>query len=308
MSSTLLAVQGLNGLQLGVLLFLIASGLTLVFGVMNFLNLAHGAQFMVGAYMAVFYYELTGQFFLAVVLALISALLFALMTEITVLRHFYNRDHLAQLLATFGLILILNDGSKAIWGSGPQTLPLPEILSGSIPLLNGMHYPVYRLVVIGVGLVVALALYYVVQQTRFGMLVRAGAADSEMVSALGVDVRKLFMTVFAAGATLAALAGILAAPLIAVQPGMGDNVLILAFVVIVIGGAGSIRGAFVAALLVGLVDTIGRSFATDLFRAILPPASANEVGPAVASILIYALMALVLAFRPAGLFPAPGRS
>jgi branched-chain amino acid transport system permease protein len=308
MSSTLLAVQGLNGLQLGVLLFLIASGLTLVFGVMNFLNLAHGAQFMVGAYMAVFYYELTGQFFLAVVLALISALLFALMTEITVLRHFYNRDHLAQLLATFGLILILNDGSKAIWGSGPQTLPLPEILSGSIPLLNGMHYPVYRLVVIGVGLVVALALYYVVQQTRFGMLVRAGAADSEMVSALGVDVRKLFMTVFAAGATLAALAGILAAPLIAVQPGMGDNVLILAFVVIVIGGAGSIRGAFVAALLVGLVDTLGRSFATDLFRAILPPASANEVGPAVASILIYALMALVLAFRPAGLFPAPGRT
>lgn len=308
MSATLLAVQGLNGLQLGVLLFLIASGLTLVFGVMNFLNLAHGAQFMVGAYMAVFYYQLTGQFFLAVVLALISALLFALMTEITVLRHFYNRDHLAQLLATFGLILILNDGSKAIWGSGPQTLPLPEILSGSIPLLNGMHYPVYRLMVIGVGLMVALALYYVVQQTRFGMLVRAGAADSEMVSALGVDVRKLFMTVFAAGATLAALAGILAAPLIAVQPGMGDNVLILAFVVIVIGGAGSIRGAFVAALLVGLVDTIGRSFATDLFRAILPPASANEVGPAVASILIYALMALVLAFRPAGLFPAPGRS
>jgi branched-chain amino acid transport system permease protein len=308
MSYTLLAVQGLNGLQLGVLLFLIASGLTLVFGVMNFLNLAHGAQFMVGAYMAVFFYQLTGQFFVAVVLALIAALLFALMTEITVLRHFYNRDHLAQLLATFGLILILNDGSKAIWGSSPQTVPLPEVLSGSIPLLDSMHYPVYRLIVIGVGLAVALALYYVVQQTRFGMLVRAGAADSEMVSALGVDVRKLFMTVFAAGAALAALAGILAAPLIAVQPGMGDNVLILAFVVIVIGGAGSIRGAFVAALLVGLVDTIGRSFATDLFRAILPPASANEVGPAVASILIYALMALVLAFRPTGLFPAPGRS
>jgi branched-chain amino acid transport system permease protein len=306
MSYTLLAVQGLNGLQLGVLLFLIASGLTLVFGLMNFLNL--GAQFMVGAYMAVFFYQLTGQFFLAAALALISALLFALMTEITVLRHFYNRDHLAQLLATFGLILILNDGSKAIWGSGPQTLPLPEVLSGSIPLIDGMHYPVYRLVVIGVGLAVALSLYYVVQHTRFGMLVRAGAADSEMVSALGVDVRKLFMTVFAAGAALAALAGILAAPLIAIQPGMGDNVLILAFVVIVIGGAGSIRGAFVAALLVGLVDTIGRSFATDLFRAILPPASANEVGPAVASILIYALMALVLAFRPAGLFPAPGRS
>jgi branched-chain amino acid transport system permease protein len=308
MSYTLLAVQALNGLQFGVLLFLIASGLTLVFGVMNFLNLAHGAQFMVGAYLAVFFHQLTGGFFLAVALALIFALVFALMTEVTVLRHFYHRDHLSQLLATFGLILILNDGSKAIWGSAPQSLALPEILSGSIPLLDGMHYPLYRLIVIAAGLLVALVLYYVVQQTRFGMLIRAGAADSEMVSALGVDTRKLFMTVFAAGAGLAALAGILAAPLIAVQPGMGDNVLILTFVVIVIGGAGSIRGAFIAALLVGLVDTLGRSFATDLFRTILPPASANEVGPAVASVLIYALMALVLAFRPAGLFPAPGRS
>jgi branched-chain amino acid transport system permease protein len=308
MSYTLLAVQALNGLQLGVLLFLIASGLTLVFGVMNFLNLAHGAQFMIGAYLAVFFYQLTGGFFLAVALGLIAALLFALMTEVTVLRHFYNRDHLAQLLATFGLILILNDGAKAIWGSSPQTLPLPTVLSGSIPLLDGLQYPLYRLMLIAVGLLVALALYYVVRHTRFGMLVRAGATDSEMLGALGVDVRRLFMTVFAAGAGLAALAGILAAPLIAVQPGMGDNILILTFVVIVIGGAGSIGGAFLAALLVGLVDTLGRSFATDLFRVILPPASANEVGPAVASILIYALMALVLIFRPQGLFPAPGRS
>src|SRR5687768_5609104 len=172
MSYTLLAVQALNGLQLGVLLFLIASGLTLVFGVMNFLNLAHGAQFMVGAYLAVFFYQLTGGFFLAVALALIFALVFALMTEVTVLRHFYHRDHLSQLLATFGLILILNDGSKAIWGSAPQSLALPEILSGSIPLLDGMHYPLYRLIVIAAGLLVALVLYYVVQQTRFGMLIR----------------------------------------------------------------------------------------------------------------------------------------
>ena len=308
MNYTLLAVQALNGLQLGVLLFLIASGLTLVFGVMNFLNLAHGAQFMVGAYLAVFFYQFTGNFFVAAVLALIAALLFALMTEVTILRHFYNRDHLAQLLATFGLILILNDGSKAIWDSTPYTLPLPELLSGSVPLIDGLNYPIYRLLVLGVGLIVALLLYYVVQRTRFGMMVRAAAADSEIVAALGVDVRRLFMIVFAAGAGLAALAGILAAPLIAVQPGMGDNVLILTFVVIVIGGAGSIRGAFVAALLVGLVDTLGRSFATDLFRAILPPASANEVGPAVASILIYALMALVLSFRPSGLFATPGRT
>jgi branched-chain amino acid transport system permease protein len=308
MSYTLLAVQALNGLQLGILLFLIASGLTLVFGVMNFLNLAHGAQFMVGAYLAVFFYQFSGNFFVAAVLALVAALLFALMTEIAILRHFYNRDHLAQLLATFGLILIFNDGSKAIWGSTPYTLPLPELLSGSVPLFDGLNYPIYRLLVLGAGLIVALLLYYIVQRTRFGMLVRAAAADSEIVAALGIDVRRLFMTVFAAGAGLAALAGILAAPLIAVQPGMGDNILILTFVVIVIGGAGSIRGAFVAALLVGLVDTLGRSFATDLFRAILPPASANEVGPAVASLLIYALMALVLSFRPSGLFPAAGRT
>jgi branched-chain amino acid transport system permease protein len=308
MSYTLIAVQALNGLQLGVLLFLIASGLTLVFGVMNFLNLAHGAQFMVGAYLAVFFYQFSGNFFVAAVLALAAALLFAVMTEIVVLRQFYNRDHLAQLLATFGLILILNDGSKAIWGSTPYSLPLPELLSGSVPLFDGLNYPIYRLLVLGVGMIVAFLLYYIVQRTRFGMLVRATAADSEIVAALGTDVRRLFMIVFAAGAGLAALAGILAAPLIAVQPGMGDNILILTFVVIVIGGAGSIRGAFVAALLVGLVDTLGRSFATDLFRAILPPASANEVGPAVASILIYALMALVLSFRPSGLFPAAGRT
>jgi branched-chain amino acid transport system permease protein len=308
MSYTLIAVQALNGLQLGVLLFLIASGLTLVFGVMNFLNLAHGAQFMVGAYLAGFFYQFSGNFFVAAVLALAAALLFAVMTEIVVLRQFYNRDHLAQLLATFGLILILNDGSKAIWGSTPYSLPLPELLSGSVPLFDGLNYPIYRLLVLGVGMIVAFLLYYIVQRTRFGMLVRAAAADSEIVAALGTDVRRLFMIVFAAGAGLAALAGILAAPLIAVQPGMGDNILILTFVVIVIGGAGSIRGAFVAALLVGLVDTLGRSFATDLFRAILPPASANEVGPAVASILIYALMALVLSFRPSGLFPAAGRT
>lgn len=308
MSYTLLAVQALNGLQLGVLLFLIASGLTLVFGVMNFLNLAHGAQFMVGAYLAVFFYQFTGSFYAAVVLALVGALLFALMTEVAVLRHFYNRDHLAQLLATFGLILILNDGSKAIWGTTPYTLPLPELLSGSVPLIEGLRYPIYRLLVLGVGLIVAFLLYYVVQRTRFGMLVRAAAADTEIITALGVDVRRLFMTVFAAGAGLAALAGILAAPLIAVQPGMGDNVLILTFVVIAIGGAGSIRGAFVAALLIGLVDTLGRSFVTDLFRLILPPASANEVGPAVASILIYAVMALILSFRPSGLFPTAGRT
>jgi branched-chain amino acid transport system permease protein len=308
MSSTLLAVQVLNGLQLGVLLFLIASGLTLVFGVMNFLNLAHGALFMVGAYLAVFFYQTSGEFFVALPLALICAVGLAMLLEATVLRHFYTADHLAQLLATFGLILILNDSAKAIWGSIPRSLPIPELLDQSIPLFGDLSYPVYRLMVIAVGLIVAAVLYYIVQHTRFGMLVRAGAADGEMLGALGVDVRKLFMTVLIGGSALAALAGILAGPLIAIQPGMGDAVLILAFVVIVIGGAGSIRGAFVAALLVGLVDTLGRSFATDFFRLFLSPATANEVGPAVASILIYALMALVLALRPAGLFPASERT
>ncbi|MXN65659.1 branched-chain amino acid ABC transporter permease [Stappia sp. GBMRC 2046] len=301
---TLLAVQTLNGLQLGILLFLIAAGLTLVFGVMDFINLAHGVQYMLGAYLAVAGYGLTGSFWLAMLLALAGSLIIGLILEMLVFRHLYDRSHLDQVLATFGVILFLNEGVKVIWGSSPLTLPVPEILSGSIPISDGLLYPVFRIALIVSGLAVAALLYVLVSWTRVGMLVRAGATNAQMVSALGVNIRRLFMFVFGFGAMLAGFAGIMAAPILAVEPGMGDNLLILAFVVIVIGGIGSIRGAFMAALIVGLVDTIGRSLATDIARLLFPPAAANDVGPAVASMLIYILMAAVLFFRPSGLFPA----
>jgi branched-chain amino acid transport system permease protein len=307
MSAGLVAVQFLNGLQLGVLLFLIAAGLTLVFGVMDFINLAHGVQYMVGAYLAVAFYGLTGTFFGALVLALIGSLAIGLALEFLVFRHLYARDHLDQVLATFGIILFLNEGVRAIWGGAPLTLPMPAMLSGGIQIMPGLLYPVYRIALIATGLAVAVLLYVLVMHTRTGMLVRAGASNAPMVSALGVDIGRLFMIVFGFGAMLAGFAGIMAAPLFAVESGMGDTLLILAFVVIVIGGIGSIPGAFAAALLVGLVDTLGRSFATDLARIFLSPSAANEVGPALASMLIYVLMAAVLFFRPAGLFPAPGR-
>jgi branched-chain amino acid transport system permease protein len=307
MSSALLLVQILNGLQLGVLLFLIAAGLTLVFGVMDFINLAHGVQYMLGAYLAVMFYGLTGSFFAALVLALAAALVFGLLLEFAVFRHLYDRDHLDQVIATFGIILFLNQGVKFVWGAAPLSLPIPDMLSGSVVLMPGLLYPVWRLVIIASGLAVAAVLYGLVNHTRVGMLVRAGAANAAMVSALGVDIRRLFMIVFGFGTMLAGFAGIMIAPILSVEPGMGDSVLILAFVVIVIGGIGSMRGAFIAALLIGLVDTLGRSFAIDILRLVMPPSPARTVGPAIASMLIYVLMALVLYFRPAGLFPARGR-
>jgi branched-chain amino acid transport system permease protein len=307
MSTALFIVQTLNGLQLGVLLFLIAAGLTLVFGVMDFINLAHGVQYMLGAYLAVMFYALTGSFLFALILALGAALLFGLLLEFVVFRHLYGRDHLDHVIATFGIILFLNQGVKFVWGAAPLTLPMPEMFSGSVVLMPGLLYPVWRLVVIGSGLAVAILLYVLVTQTRIGMLVRAGATNANMVSALGVDIRRLFMIVFGFGAMLAGFAGVMIAPILSVEPGMGDTILILAFVVIVIGGIGSIRGAFLAALLIGLVDTLGRSFAVDILRLFMAPSPARTVGPAIASMLIYILMALVLYFRPSGLFPAKGR-
>ena len=307
MSLTLLIVQTLNGLQFGVLLFLIAAGLTLVFGVMDFLNLAHGVQYMLGAYLAVMFYALTGNFLIALVLALAAALLLGLLLEFTVFRHLYDRDHLEQVIATFGIILFLNQGVKVVWGAAPLSLPIPDMFAGTIVLSPGILYPIWRLMIIGAGLAVALILYLLVSRTRVGMLVRAGATHARIVSALGIDIRRLFMIVFGFGTMLAAFAGVMIAPILSVEPGMGDSVLILAFVVIVIGGIGSMRGAFIAALLIGLVDTLGRSFSIDILRLIMPPSPARTVGPAIASMLIYVLMALVLYFRPAGLFPAKGR-
>lgn len=303
MSATLLAVQTLNGLQLGVLLFLIAAGLTLVFGVMDFINLAHGVQYMLGAYLAVAGYQLTGSFWLALLFALIVSLLAGLALEFLIFRHLYDRDHLDQVLATFGVIIFLNEAVKVIWGAAPLSLPIPAAFDGSFQLMDNLRYPIYRIALIGSGLGVALLLYVLVTRTRIGMLVRAGATNPDMVAALGVNIRRLFMIVFGFGTMLAGFAGIMAAPILSVEPGMGDNLLILAFVVIVIGGIGSIRGAFIAALIIGLVDTLGRSMTTDIARLLLPPAAANDVGPAIASMLIYILMAAVLFFRPSGLFP-----
>ncbi len=308
MNTTLVLIQLLNGLQLGVLLFLVAAGLTLVFGVMDFINLAHGVQYMLGAYLAVTFTALTGNLFLALPLALLAALAIGLALEISVFRHLYDRDHLEQVLATFGIILFLNQSVKIVWGAAPLSVPIPDMLQGSIAIAQGVLYPVYRLAIIAGGLAVALGLHLVVNHTRVGMLIRAGSTNAPMVSALGVDIRRLFMIVFGFGAMLAGFAGIMIAPILSVEPGMGDQILILAFVVIVIGGIGSIRGAFIAALLIGVVDTMGRSFSVDILRAFgMPPSNARAVGPAVSSMLIYVLMAAVLFFRPAGLFPAKGR-
>jgi branched-chain amino acid transport system permease protein len=304
MSTALLAVQTLNGLQLGVLLFLVAAGLTLVFGVMDFVNLAHGVQYMLGAYLAVTAFALTQSFVLALILALAAGLILGLLLEVAVFRHLYGRDHLDQVLATFGVILFLTEAVRMIFGPTSLSLAMPEALSGSVQLMPGLLYPVYRLVIIAAGIGVALLLYVLVNHTRIGMLIRAGASNAPMVSALGVDIGRLFTAIFGFGAMLAAFAGAMMAPLLAIEPNMGDNLLILAFVVIIIGGIGSVRGAFIAALIVGLVDTLGRSFASDLLRTILSSSAANQAGPALASMLIYVLMAGVLFFRPAGLFPA----
>jgi branched-chain amino acid transport system permease protein len=303
MNTTLLLVQALNGLQFGLILFLIAAGLTLVFGVMDFINLAHGVQYMVGAYLAAYFAALTGSFGLALLMTLPAALAIGLLLEVLVFRHLYDRDHLDQVLATFGVILFLNQGVKLAFGAAPLNVPVPDALSGSIELMDGLLYPVYRLAIIAAGLAVAALLYGLVGHTRIGMLVRAGATNAAMVSALGVDIRRLFMVVFGFGAMLAGFAGAMVAPILSVEPGMGDNILILAFVVIVIGGIGSIRGAFLAALLIGLVDTVGRSFAPDLLRLALDPATASQTGRAIAPMLIYLLMAVMLFFRPSGLFP-----
>jgi len=301
---TLLLIQTLNGLQFGLILFLIAAGLTLVFGVMDFINLSHGVQYMIGAYLVAAFSAWTGSFGWGLLLTLPTALAFGLVLEALVFRHLYERDHLDQVLATFGIILFLNQGVKFVWGASPLGVPMPEILSGSVEITDGLLYPVYRLAVIAVGLMVAALLYVLVNHTRVGMLVRAGATNAPMVSALGVDIHRLFMIVFGFGAMLAGFAGAMVAPILSVQPGMGDNILILAFVVIVIGGIGSIRGAFFAALLIGLVDTLGRSFVPNLFRLLLDPSAASQTGRAVAPMLIYIFMAAVLFFRPTGLFPA----
>ena len=302
MSGLFLIEQALNGLQLGLMLFLLAAGLTLVFGVMDMINLAHGSLYMVGAFVAAWLAAASGSFLVGVLGAVVLTALFGMLLEASLLRTLYARDHLSQVLATFALILILNDGVKMIFGTD---LPLstPAALSGPVEILPGLMYSAWRLVLIGVGLAVALLLYLLVQKTRVGALVRAGASNREMTTAMGVDVGQLFTLVFGLGAALCAIAGSLLAPLLAVQVGMGENILILAFVVVVIGGIGSIRGALVGALLVGVVDTLGRTLLQQLLRDLLPLQWASAAGPALASISVYILMAVMLVLRPRGLFP-----
>jgi len=306
MDINLLLVQILNGLQLGVLLFLVAAGLTLVFGIMDFINLAHGVQYMVGAYLAATVTAHTGSFLLGAALALPGAVVVGLVLERLVFRHLYGRDHLDQVLATFGLIFLLTEGVRMLWGPTPQPFPIPAWADFTVTLMGGVTYPFYRILVILGGLAVAGLLYAMVARTRFGMLVRAGASNPRILQAMGVDIGRLFMLVSGLGAMLAAFAGLMAGPILAVEPNMGDQILILAFVVIVVGGLGSIEGAFVGSLLVGLVDTLGRSFLTDLMKLMVSPSSANQIGPALASMLIYVLMAVVLVLRPRGLLPAKG--
>ena len=306
MSWILIVEQMLNGVQFGLMLFLLAAGLTLVFGIMDMINLAHGSLYTIGADFMASFVQATGSFWLALPLALIATAIVGALLEISLLRRLYGRDHLTQVLATFAIILIANEVVRIVWGSQPVLLNAPAALSGPVQLPGGMQYASYRLAIIGVGTAVAILLYVLVTKTRVGMLVRAGASNREMAAAMGVDIRRLFTAVFALGAALCALAGAMLGPILAVQVGMGENILILAFVVIVIGGIGSIRGAFVGALLVGIVDTSGRAFLPLVFGAFLPPQFASAAGPAVASVMIYLLMAVVLYFRPQGLFPARG--
>ena len=301
--TTLLFEQLFNGIQLGMLLFLLAAGLTLVFGIMDLMNLAHGSLYMMGAYFAATITRATDSFMLGLAVALLATLLLGIVLELVVLRRLYDRGHLDQVLATFGMILFFNELVRLIWGPDGIEIVLPDFLNQSVEVL-GVPLPMYRIVVIGVGLLVAAFMYILVTKTRIGMLIRAGASNREMVGALGVDIKKIFTLVFGLGAALAALAGALAGPIFAVTIGMGEHILIQVLVVIVIGGIGSIKGAFVGALLIGVIDILGRSFLDTFFKLFLPINTAETAAPAAASMLIYILMALVLFFRPQGLFPA----
>jgi branched-chain amino acid transport system permease protein len=299
--------QCLNGVQLGMLLFLLASGLTLVFGIMDLVNLAHGSLYMLGAYFAATLSVVTGSFVLALAVALIGSLVVGMLLEVVAIRRLYARDHLNHVLGTFGLLLFFNELVRLIWGPAGLTLSLPPQMLSAVQLLPGLYYPLYRLVIILATLAVAALLYVVVMRTRLGMLIRAGASNREMVGALGVNIKLLHTLVFGLGAALAGFAGVMQAPILTVQIGMGENILILAFMVIIIGGIGSVRGAFVAAVIVGLIDTIGRAFLPDVLRAMLSSNAAQTLGPALSSMLIYMLMAAILVVRPQGLFPAASR-
>lgn len=301
--STLFLIQLLNGLQLGVLLFLLASGLTLIFGIMDFVNLAHGSLYMLGAFICASLTFWTGSFVWGVLLAIPLMALVGFFFEVLIVRHLYQKNHLDHVLATFGLILIADTLVQLSWGPQGIAIPLPEFLSGQIEILPGIIFPTFRLLIIASGLIIAAGLYWLITHTRLGMLIRAGASNRTMVSALGVDIKTLFAGVFALGAVLAGVAGMLIAPITEATIGMGNDIIITAFVVIIVGGIGSMKGAFIAAILIGIIDTLGRSFLKDILELFINNASAETAGPALSSMLIYIIMAIVLALRPQGLFP-----
>ena len=306
MTMTLILEQIFNGLQAGVTLFLVAAGLTLILGIMDFVFLAHGAQVMIGAYAAAVITSVTGNFYLGLLLAIPVTFASGYLLELVIIRHLYQRDHMEQVLATFGLILFFNELIRIGFGPAALYSDLPPSLSGFVEILPDTPYPAYRLAVILAGLVLALAIYLFVSRTRVGAMVRAGANNPTMTAALGINIKILFRLIFATGACFAGVAGMLLGPLTSVQPGMGEPLLILSLVVIIIGGIGSVRGAFIAAIIVGLVDTLGRVFLPALLRLIIDQAAADGAGPALASMLVYILMAMVLIFRPTGLFSARG--
>jgi branched-chain amino acid transport system permease protein len=281
----LVLIQILNGLQYGLLIFLAASGLTLIFGIMGIINLSHGSFYMLGAYLSLTLTSMTGDIFLSLALGIPIAFLFGAAIEWLFIRHLYERDHLQQVLLTFGLILVFNELQRILWGTFPHSVPIPAYLSGSVKLFGLMSYPVYRLAVAALCVALAFAMMFVIQRTKIGRMIRASESNREMVEALGIDTRLLFRFVFAAGVSLAAAAGMIAAPIDSVYPGIGEPVLIISFVVVVIGGIGSVRGAFIGALLIGLADAFGKMYL-----------------PQFASVLVYALMAAVLVTRPGGLF------
>ncbi len=299
---TLFLEQLLNGVQFGVMLFLLAAGLTLIFGIMGVINLAHGSIYMIGAYAGTWVATETGSFWLGFPAALAAAAVAGIAIEFLVVRRLYKRDHLDQVLATFALILIFNQAITLIFGRQPLFVAMPALLDGSVELLPGLFYPVYRLAIIVVGLLVAGGLYLLINRTRIGMLVRAGSTNREMVRALGVDIRMLYTLVFGLGALLAGLAGFMAGPILAVQVGMGEQILITTFVVVVIGGVGSIRGAFFASLVLGIVDTSLRAYLPGLLRQVMVGPEADALGAGISSMGIYLLMAIVLLIRPKGLF------
>ena len=302
MSFVLLAEQVLNGLQLGVMLFLMSAGLTLIFGVMGLINLAHGSLYMIGAFAAATVAGLTGSFILALLAALTGAAIAGGIVEMVVIRRLYRRDHLDQVLATFALILIFSEGTRWVFGSFPLYLDIPTYLQGPVFLPGGIQYPLYRITLILIGLVVAFALWLMIAKTRIGIQIRAGENDREMIAALGIDISKLYTIVFALGASLAGLAGALVGAIQSVEVGMGEPVLILAFVVIVIGGIGSIKGAMVGSILVGLTDTLGGVFLPQILQLFMDISTANNVGSSIASMAIYILMGGVLIWRPTGLY------